>query len=119
MNHTKEPWAYYPNGEIHTQENAIKPKQPYSAIAFAPDYENARRIVACVNACLHTSTDDLEYGINEMYKSDANLIKQRDELLAALKMWVIAAQNPEVGAYVPSEVKSAIRAAINNAESES
>lgn len=115
MNHTKEPWAYYPNGEIHTQENAIKPKQPYSAIAFAPDYENARRIVSCVNACAGIDTDIIESNVGNVW----HLLQQRDELLAALKMWVIAAQNPEVGAYVPSEVKSAIRAAINNAESES
>ena len=51
---------------------------------------NARRIVACVNACEGISTDELEEiastgGMLGPREDVARIAKQRDELLAALK----------------------------------
>lgn len=89
--HTQEPWRL----------EKAEPERPGNYYVLAPDmnlaiarvYENAgeanaRRIVACVNACSRFSTEHLEnypliseHGFS-MYES---VKAQRDELLAALK----------------------------------
>ena len=51
--------------------------------------KNARRIVACVNACKGISTEKLEGpGMLVNIPDDHNIIKQRDELLINLKKLV-------------------------------
>lgn len=101
--HTKEPWCVgdttHENGEFI--ETAIMALEGRAAIAVCLDFgfnnlgmreANARRIVACVNACAGIDTEKLE-GVNaNKYiapRISEFLIRsrtqQRDELLAAAK----------------------------------
>lgn len=93
-NHTKEPWLIDENN-IHIGSIATLHGDDagYSEIWSEWDgspkshKDNARRIVACVNACRGLATDDLEQrGLisavgSELLSAD----RQRDKLLAALK----------------------------------
>lgn len=59
---------------------------------------NARRIVACVNALEHISTEDLESGrMQNLAVRLADAEKQRDELLAFAKEFVEAWGNGMAG----------------------
>lgn len=103
--HTKEPWKYY---ELEDDRFGVKiPREkktrygaePYAVIGgFEPEDRNemkanARRIVACVNAC--AGIDDPELWVAQMMFMDSDhsasleiieeLRQQRDDLLAALK----------------------------------
>lgn len=72
--HTKEPWEYWENdrtgfGVKMPRKNKTRfGAEPYAVIGgFEPDdldemKANARRIVACVNACAGISTESLEDG---------------------------------------------------------
>jgi len=77
MEHTKEPWktAYRrrPSNEMMYQEIFDSNGKTIAILTWYPvkidEYttatnreENARRIVACVNACVGISTEDLERG---------------------------------------------------------
>lgn len=89
--HTKEPWSQ--------NESLVNGYEIWAGgIMLAStghakfDYENTRRIVACVNACEGISTGALELmvsegdSLNEMFKREAAESQtERDELLAALK----------------------------------
>lgn len=94
MSHTKEPWEY---GEDCDSEWYVKRAETNEQLAFtvvsAPGIAeaNARRIVACVNACKGVSTEWLEANksivvlgapIADRFRA---VEQQRDELLAALK----------------------------------
>jgi len=57
MNHTKEPWKVYEGERIVNDDEAIASCTTYFN---QKDKENARRIVACVNACEGWSNEDLE-----------------------------------------------------------
>ena len=46
---------------------------------------NARRIVSCVNACEGIPTDALECEAGNIVKVAGSLMKQRDQLLAAIE----------------------------------
>ena len=74
--HTKEPWKVSGTEHIVAGGNYV--------VALDCKPEDARRIVACVNACAGLSTQCLEEtgGGVEHYIA---VIKQRDELLAALE----------------------------------
>lgn len=105
--HTKEPWM------ISAPQSGYitSPSDDYQIICAVHEWEedgallqkfknseaNARRIVACVNACAGLSTESLENtsGLNELYgdmqkERDVQMSKriiaeqQRDELLEAL-----------------------------------
>ena len=59
MEHTKEPWSYDKNAS----SRPIWGNGDNTAVTFddrKPSPEDARRIVACVNACAGISTEDLE-----------------------------------------------------------
>jgi hypothetical protein len=80
MEHTKEPW--WNTGVVIKADGNIP--------AQATSWEDARRIVACVNACAGIPTEDLErWGTSLITKIQedniARLTKQRDELVAALE----------------------------------
>ena len=91
MQHTKEPWFYSETddgfAEITNDERAAG---EYISIAEVPtgfsgkigaeQEANARRIVACVNACAGISTETLE----AMPAGPSAIERQRDKLLAAL-----------------------------------
>lgn len=97
--HTKEPWSVaeeaFDNDGIH--ESVIRGLDGRAAIAvtleFGPNNPgmreaNARRIVACVNACAGITTEVLEQmpsGPASLLPMYSRLEQQRDKLLAALE----------------------------------
>lgn len=91
--HTKGPWAFYMG--VSNQTAFIK-SEAGDLISYGEASEaDARRIVACVNACEGISTDSLEclpLTANSVMALGA-LQQQRGELLAALKEFVAAGEN--------------------------
>lgn len=103
--HTPEPWVIEPDPVYGRHFNITTAKRIEERITCIAQVElhwdesfeseqiaNARRIVACVNACKHYTTEDLEdVGENlsgvfaDVKARCAELVAQRDELLAALK----------------------------------
>ena len=93
--HTPEPWVMSTkasgnwwhisagNQAIATVHAASKKRnEPYASMFEA----NARRIIACVNACAGLPTEQLESSpLGGVLNGVAGLIAQRDELLAALE----------------------------------
>ncbi len=92
MSHTKEPWSFSP-AENGLEWGVEAGKWGVAICADAPgdgtSEANARRIVACVNACAGIPTDDLERcpsgGLFHLADMANEVVKQRDELLAALE----------------------------------
>ena len=101
--HTPEPWKI--NHDDSTEEWSIVTNQYGSIVANVneetgpelagsipvmrkmPGMENARRIVACVNACAGLPAEQLEVSpLSGVLNGVAGLIAQRDELLAALEI---------------------------------
>lgn len=89
--HTPEPWEYIPKNM--PSGPAICGQKTTILTAFSPYHDNddilrhdadMRRIVACVNACAGIETEALEntHDLNVYYD---DMIRQRDELLAAAK----------------------------------
>lgn len=102
MSHTQEPWRYTPaeteedDGRIYVTTGANIVGSGSESI-FRVDLDeiaglddaNARRIVACVNACAGIPTEHLVRcnaisAVDEILSERNALKKQRDELLAAL-----------------------------------
>ena len=102
--HTPEPWKI--SHDDSTEEWSIVTNQHGSIIANVneetgpelvgytpvvrkmPGIENARRIVACVNACAGARTEALEHREHLLKAVDddiARLTAQRDQLMAALQ----------------------------------
>jgi hypothetical protein len=95
--HTKEPWAIF--GAFNhimgiEYEEAQRRGVPHAQWTHNCSEEDARRIVACVNALQGVPTDWLEkaadLGINDvttgnLFSARLKLQQQRDKLLAALK----------------------------------
>lgn len=90
--HTPGPWAVHG----HHIESETTGFWIADAIAAFPEHsetqaENARRIVACVNACEGIETSELEEiavsgGMLGPREDVARIAKQRDELLMALQL---------------------------------
>lgn len=111
--HTIEPWRVaeesFDNDGIH--ESVIRGLDGRAAIAvtleFGPNNPgmreaNARRIVACVNACTGITTEVLEQmpnGPASLLPMYARLEQQRDKLLAALESLVNEPQDITTPAY--------------------
>jgi len=103
MSHTKEPWATeYRKTALgqYSQEVFDSEGQVIASMAWYPvkvsetttatnREANARRIVACVNACAGFSTEDLELcpesGLFHLASHALQLVDQRDELMNALE----------------------------------
>lgn len=93
MSHTKEPWQVYPGRT--NRKNIVIENIHGDCVALVMESEDvdeadARRIVACVNACAGVPTKVLE-AVGRHHGFDpaeviAEIEKQRDELLAALKL---------------------------------
>lgn len=67
MNHTKEPWYAIQNPEWENADYRISNKEndnwaAFGQIAYANE-ANAKRIVACVNACAGITNEALEAGV--------------------------------------------------------
>ena len=81
MSHTKEPWPVFT--DIATTMTPDPEGTPVAILSW-DDYIRAR---ACVNACAGISTDNLEENlpVKELARRYNAALRQRDELLAALK----------------------------------
>ncbi len=64
MSHTKEPWEYAANSHYHEVNGSDRRIGDTCASSCSGNWPlgqaNARRIVACVNACAGLSTEELE-----------------------------------------------------------
>lgn len=87
--HTKEPWCIGPDGGLWSERGPLSTDS---------DPANARRIVACVNACAGISTEVLETAQDcEMHAALIRLRTykaQRDELAEALRIIAGPENNP-------------------------
>lgn len=83
MSHTKEPW------KLSATEHIVASDKYVVAVDCKP--EDARRIVACVNACAGFSNQTLESGPDSVFIFAGDMNRQRDELLAALERLSFAA----------------------------
>jgi hypothetical protein len=86
--HTSEPWAIF--GAFNhimgiEYEEAQRRGVPHAQWTYNCSEDDARRIVACVNACEGIPTGMLEAGDAEILAYSMRLKQQRDNLLAALK----------------------------------
>ena len=95
--HTQEPWVLFEVGDRVKHFCPASEKEKTSILtvtledgtAFGAVYseEDARRIVACVNACAGLPAEQLEVSpLGGVLNGVAGLIAQRDELLAALEI---------------------------------
>lgn len=90
MSHTPEHWAVYRDGkrEMNNVSYFIKSLAGDLVTYGHLSEENARRIVACVNACAGIPNDQLECDeptFVRIFNERNTLNKQRDELLAILE----------------------------------
>ncbi len=91
--HTPTPWGFSRDDENGVEFNITSDKWYVAVCCDEPgngtSQSNARRVVACVNACAGIPTDDLEQcpsgGLFHIADHANELVKQRDELLAALE----------------------------------
>lgn len=96
--HTKEPWVLFEVGYRHvhfcpasaTDKTSILTVTEEDGVSFAAVYndDDARRIVACVNALQGVPTEELErhhLGHAGEVQFRIEMTKQRDELLAAIE----------------------------------
>lgn len=120
--HTPGPWSVESDGLSITMAGQVV------ASSIGPDYAgneekkaNARRIVACVNACEGISTEDLQIidDAGETLKFCFGRLKeQRDELIAALERLALAAFRRDLSTGDPFtmiEAKDELVAANKNA----
>lgn len=97
MSHTPEPWALFEVGDrfkhqcpVSSDKTSILTIATEDGTQFGAVYNNedARRIVACVNACAGLETEAIE-AIQQTASIVAGKLKkhiqERDELLAALE----------------------------------
>ncbi len=90
-NHTPEPWFVAEKNKVRLDcAYLIRPldgkNYEYGAALAATNQGDARRIVACVNELAGLTTEQVEDGVFTKMRDDRDsLIKQRDELLAALQ----------------------------------
>lgn len=96
--HTREPWELYRNGQSvgDARGYAVCDVWPRGddQLASEEGKANARRIVACVNACSGISNEMLaDDCFSKMMKDRDSLLAERNELLEALEM-VIADKSP-------------------------
>jgi azurin len=98
MSHTKAPWEIDRDDRpgLEWNNHIVSCDKPNLTICFmshdgSPENEvgeaNARRIVACVNACTGLTTEIVEQTgiVRDLIGQNALLTKQRDDLLAALE----------------------------------
>lgn len=88
--HTRGRWGFGDKHEICAIDSDQLNNGYFIAICEGPDKsENARRIVACVNACAEISTENIETmpsgGFMAVAETVVSLAAQRDQLLEALK----------------------------------
>ncbi|MGU5544093.1 hypothetical protein ACV1CV_06915 [Aeromonas veronii] len=104
--HTKEPWVLFEVGDRHVhfcpaseaEKTSILTVTEEDGVSFAAVYndDDARRIVACVNACRNLSNDELEQKgiVTSISARFLAAERSRDELLAALELMVAIHDEP-------------------------
>jgi siroheme synthase (precorrin-2 oxidase/ferrochelatase) len=121
--HTPGPWRVGtppPNGEqtIGTFEGLMVAVATTGASGISAK-ANARRIVACVNACEGIRTEALEHRAHLLKAEDdtiAKLQQQRDELLAAMNRILEGPKNTMSDGKALKEIIGTARAAIAKVE---
>lgn len=128
--HTPEPWR------IDEYRNFVTPDGPlYLGGATTPltlgedmrkGWENARRIVACVNACEGIGTEQLEswlcmsrpilQSMKELKAEDDREAKQRDCLLNALREMLVIAESANWHDSFLDKARAAIARATGESE---
>jgi hypothetical protein len=91
--HTKEPWQLF-GVDLHIMGNTLEQAKeqgvPHTQWTHNCPPEDARRIVACVNACAGIPTERLEWCNQSDAKAMVDLMlkwkDQRDELRSVLKL---------------------------------
>lgn len=124
--HTQEPWRIGKGAGIVVADEAI-PEVPGAdavdyygghliAESIAP--RNARRIVACVNACASLTTETLELAasgqapsLKEIFDEHVDLHRQRDALVAMLAEMVRVFDHDPISDYCRERIVAA-RAAL-------
>ena len=99
MSHTREPWEWSEHtfnappfeGTLERECGIYPPLGESGPVAIASGKEDARRIVACVNACTGIPNEVLELDQPQFVK----LLNQRAELIAALEK--IASRTQDTG----------------------
>jgi len=115
--HTQEPMYFSraKNGRAYIWDAN---NEPIAILVGDKKDLNARRIVACVNACAGIPTEALE-GANTLNEVYQKLAQQRDELLAALKEFLESELTPfpsaEEGREAQDKWADSKAAARNNA----
>lgn len=109
---TPAPWRIEPANKKNCWRIVGANNQVVSTFSGSMDMENARRIVACVNACEGLPDDTLGRGVildamTEQEQLITDLTAQRDQLLAALEKL----QCIKLGMVADSIVDKAIKAA--------
>lgn len=84
--HTAGPWfaQYDDNGFYEIASEVVSLRLAFTYGEGETDEANARRIVACVNACEGVPTARLEAGAADVLAYSMEIKKQRDELLATI-----------------------------------
>ena len=129
--HTPEPWKI--SHDDSTEEWSIVTNQQGSIIANVneetgpelvgsapvmrkmPGLDNARRIVACVNACTGIRTEALEHRAHMLKAHDdtiAELKRQRDELLDAMSQTLAMLRVTSHGPSAANKAEDMLHAAI-------
>ena len=88
MSHTKEPWSVRERGDYGSGPEADLSVEKEDSMRGYMSLDDARRAVACVNACAGIPNVQLEcYNVEfvRIFHELNELCKQRDELLAALE----------------------------------
>jgi hypothetical protein len=81
--HTKEPWDYV-EGKTLIHIESIPDGHSHIASVPRNNEANARRIVACVNACAGLDIEILEAITTSFSEEYSDMLKQRDKLLEVL-----------------------------------
>jgi hypothetical protein len=125
--HTKEPWRVTPDGHI-ASKGFVPIRTPFREDAFKDgpnrsDHSdelllaNARRIVACVNACAAIPTEDLEKAaadpIAGMFgRLAGKSVSQRDHAVQALSQLLSVLDDPRRTAEQTHDALEAARSAV-------
>lgn len=115
--HTPEPWRIESATKKDNWRIIGDNNQVVSTFSGSMDMANARRIVACVNACAGIGTDHLELalagGVTVLQELD-RVKQQRDQLRAALE--AIADPHQVLWHGDPSDLREYARAALAETE---
>jgi len=112
--HTKEPLTYM---ELPAADGTFMvlggEGQGYGLVASCTTLDDARRIVAAVNACARFPTGDLELcpheGLFHLAAHANQLVEQRDELIAAIERLQRSFEFGEIAGIDPAGCSNALK----------